>query len=181
MLRLFVAIGLPQEIRQKLLDLHTGIEKARWIKPGQIHLTLRFIGDSFSDQTELLKLALSEIRQPEFEFSLRGVSTFPSPGRRGRAKVLMVEIEDGSPLFECQAEVEQAVQAAGFRPEQKGYHPHITLARFAKAPGADLRRWLKKRADFSAGPIAVKELQLIRSELRPDGAIHTVLESFALA
>jgi 2'-5' RNA ligase len=180
MLRLFIAIDFPDEINQQLIALCRGIDKAKWIKPGQVHLTMRVIGDSFDDQTELLKLALREIEQPAFEITLQGVGTFPPPDKRGRPKVLWVGIKEGSPLLEYQQKIEQAVQNAGYKPEERPFHPHVTLARFRKHPGKELEEWLQKHKEFQAGPIQVNELHLISSKLTPDGAIHKAIESFPL-
>lgn len=178
--RLFIAIDFPEEVNRQLLEMRRGIDKAKWIKPGQVHLTLRFIGDSHDDQAELLKLALAEIKHPAFKIILKGAGTFPPQEKRGRPKVLWVGVQDPRELIEVQRKVEQAAQQAGFTPEDRPFHPHVTLARFPRHPGQELNDWLNKHQEIQIGPINVTELHLINSTLTPNGAIHSVVESFAL-
>lgn len=178
--RLFIAIDFPEEVNRQLLGLCTGIEKAKWIKPGQVHLTLRFIGDAREEQAGLLKLALDEVSHPGFAITLKGVGTFPPEGQRVRPKVLWVGVEDPAPLIECQRKIERAARQAGFEPEERPFHPHVTLARFRKHPGEELRKWLSKHRDFRAGPVRIGAVHLISSTLTPDGAIHTPVQAFPL-
>lgn len=177
--RLFVAIDFPDEVNRQLIGLCKGINKAKWIKPGQIHLTLRFIGEVTDEQAELLKLALREVRAQAFDLQLKGIGTFPQGGRRPR--ILWVDVKAGRELLELAEKVDQAAKAAGLVLKEEDFTAHVTLARFRYPPGAELAAWQKKQAGFESPVLRIREFHLVESELTPDGAIHTVAESFRLA
>lgn len=177
--RLFVAIDFPEAVNQQLIGLCKGISKAKWIKPGQIHLTLRFIGEVTDEQAELLKLALREVRAQAFDLQLKGTGTFPQGGRRPR--ILWVDVKAGRELLELAEKVDQAAKAAGLVLKEEDFTAHVTLARFRYPPGAELAAWQKKQAGFESPVLRIREFHLVESELTPDGAIHTVAESFRLA
>jgi len=73
MLRLFVAVPLPEEVQDRLASLYRGIPGARWIDPDNLHLTLRFIGDVNEDTAEDIDDCLAAISMPAFELTIAGV------------------------------------------------------------------------------------------------------------
>ncbi|MCB9895679.1 MAG: RNA 2',3'-cyclic phosphodiesterase [Planctomycetes bacterium] len=163
--RLFIAIDLPPDVKEWIGALCHGISGARWVKPDQLHLTLRFIGDAEADQTADLKAALDKVNGHAFRMQIEGVGTFPSPGKRRAARVLWLGVRPGAELTTLQAQIEESVQSAGFPPETRPYHPHITLARFTKAPGNDLTRWLEKNRMAVVDPFPVSDFRLYESIL----------------
>ncbi|MCB9931905.1 MAG: RNA 2',3'-cyclic phosphodiesterase [Planctomycetes bacterium] len=178
--RLFVAIDFPEAVNQQLIGLCKDISKAKWIKPGQIHLTLRFIGEVTDEQAELLKLALREVRAKAFDLQLKGTGTFPQEADR-RPRVLWANVEAGPELRELAGKVDEAARAAGQVLKNEDFIAHVTLARFRYPPGPELRRWQKRYADFESQVIRVSHFHLNESRLNPDGAIHTIIESFRLS
>lgn len=178
--RLFVAIDFPEAVNQQLIGLCKGINKAKWIKPGQIHLTLRFIGEVSDEQAELLKLALREVRASSFNLRLKGTGTFPQEEGR-RPRILWADVQTGPELAELAEKVDQAAKAAGLLLKEEDFTPHVTLARFRYPPGADLGAWQKKQASFESPMLRISEFRLVESQLTPDGAIHSVAESYPLA
>ncbi|MCA8913318.1 MAG: RNA 2',3'-cyclic phosphodiesterase [Planctomycetes bacterium] len=178
--RLFVAIDFPEEVNRQLIGLCKGIQKAKWIKPGQIHLTLKFVGEATDDQAELLKLALEEINVPAFDLKLKGTGTFPPPEEHHRPRVLWAAVEAGPELYELQKKTDHATQQAGIKTNQEHFTAHVTLARFRQAPGADLKTWQTRHQNFETQLLRVNEFHLIESTLTPDGAIHAPVQSFPL-
>ena len=103
MIRLFVALGLPDTLRGELAAMCGGIPGARWVPEENLHLTLRFIGEVPGWQAQEVDEALAGIRAPGFDLTLRGVGTF---GKNGRMASLWVGVEKFEPLLFLQAKVE---------------------------------------------------------------------------
>jgi len=114
MIRLFVAIPLPEPVRTQLTMLQSGLQGARWLKPENIHLTLRFIGEVRKDVASDIDMALSEIAAPAFELALEGVNSF-SRGKHPHA--LWVGLAKSDPLMHLQAKIESTLVRAGLEAE----------------------------------------------------------------
>lgn len=176
-MRLFVAVEIPEAIREQLVTLETDVPGATWVKPQAIHLTLRFLGDGI-DPIRLtpIKRALASVKAAPFALTLRGVGRFPP--RKNPARVLWVGLEEQPALLTLQAAVEKALGAVGFEPEERPFSPHITLARLKGE--ASVERFLQSGSMFSAEPFPVSEYFLISSLLTPAGPKYRHEASFAL-
>ena len=84
MIRLFVAVPLPQAIQDRVAQLCWGLANARWVDPENLHVTLRFIGEVEESRFEDIDLALSAVRAPAFQLKLRGVDLLRQQQRRAR-------------------------------------------------------------------------------------------------
>jgi len=179
MLRLFIAVDLPAEIRPAIVDLCQGIGAARWVRPEQLHITLRFLGDTPEDQLDDLRERLRQVRAPGFELALRGTGVFPPAGDRKPARVLWLGLDPPEPLRILKIAVDTAL---GPDPEaaKRGFSPHLTLARFPIRPRHDLDRFLADHAGFDGGRFLVGTFRLYRSTLRPAGALHEIVETYPL-
>ena len=76
MIRLFVAVPLPEEIQDRVAELCSGLPNARWVDPDNFHITLRFIGEVHESKFDDIDLALSVVRAPSFRLKLGGVDSF---------------------------------------------------------------------------------------------------------
>lgn len=168
--RLFIAIDIPDAIKEDLSRFSAEAPEARWVPPDQNHLTLRFIGDVEPQAAAALKKILSGLSFPPFALELRGVGHFP-PGRRP-PRVLWVGISENQPLLRLQQAVEAAVQEAGILPEERPFSPHLTLARLKEPHGAAVSAFEQRHRDLSYPPFEVKQVILFSSVLTPKGAIH---------
>ena len=175
MYRLFVAIRPPETVRELLLDLMEGMPGMRWQDDDQLHLTLRFIGEVERPVAEDIAAALKFIRFDRFSIALDGVGKF----EKRRNGALWAGVQPKDSLRSLAAKVERACQSAGLEPEQRAYHPHITLARWkGRAPGLD--RFLELHAGLSSDAWEVGEFILYESRLGRDGAHYEPVESFRL-
>jgi RNA 2',3'-cyclic 3'-phosphodiesterase len=165
MLRLFVGIGLTPELRLKLSTLCSGVPGARWVDAGNLHVTLRFIGEVDEGTAADIDEALQQIRAPRFPLTVAGVGHF---GMR----MLWAGVERNPPLFHLQEKVESAIVRAGFPPEGRRYAPHITLARLRGTTDARLHSFLAEHALFRAESFAVDQFCLVASYLTKAGAIY---------
>ena len=177
MLRLFVALDLTGEVRQRLAGLAGGVPGARWIEPDTMHQTLRFIGEVPEDQAMDIDAALAELRAPVFSLTLDGVGVF---GAGRKARVLWAGVERNEALAHLQAKVESALVRCGLPAEERKFSPHITLARLKDAPADRIGRFLSDRGLFRAGPMPVGHVTLYHSHLGNGGAVYEALREYPL-
>lgn len=175
--RLFVALDVPTDVRDALAALRIGdLDGARWTKPEQIHLTLRFLGDTPDEHLPAVTAALAGIdTPPPLDLRLDGLTAFPS---RRRPRVLVARIAPNDELMSLQQRIEDAVQHLGFEPEARPFRPHLTLARFQRADARAVHDFL--RTHTAAATFTANAFHLYASTLTPSGAVHERLASFPL-
>lgn len=178
MMRLFVGLALPEEVRERLAGLCSGVPGAKWVKPENLHLSLRFVGEVDEGVAEDMDHALAAIHAPAFDLTLSGVGTF---GKGRKARVLWVGVTPSEELEHLQAKVESALVRTGIEPEGRKFSPHITLARF-KHPPPDhkLGAFIQHNDAFLAGPIRVSAFTLFQSHLGREGAHYEHLADYSL-
>lgn len=168
MLRLFVGIGFPPQLKLRLSLLETGLPGAKWVDPGNLHLTLRFIGEIAEDQAADVDEGLAHVRARPFTLQLAGTGVFG--GNRPHALWVGVERDPGLALL--RDKIEQALIRAGLPPEPRKFAPHVTLARLNNPPREALHDFLAAHALFRADPLPVESFHLIASFPTKAGAIY---------
>jgi 2'-5' RNA ligase len=156
----------------------------RWVRPEGIHLTLKFLGDVPADRLDAIAEAMRAActPHPPFSLSIGGMGVFPDP-RRPRVVWLGVE-EPGGTLLRMQRDVDRTISPLGFPPEKRRFSPHLTLGRVKQGRTAAELEALGQYATHARvriGEMAVHAVYLMRSDLRPDGAVYTELATAALA
>lgn len=175
--RLFVGIELPDALKERLAGICIGVPGAKWVKPENLHLTLRFIGEVDEGRFGDIDAALSAVRAPEFELTLSGIGHFAS----GKApRVLWVGVERNEPVVYLQGRVEAACARAGLESERRKFSPHITLARLNNPPASRLGAFLSGNSLFKSAPFSVEEFTLFSSFLARGGAIHRAEADYRL-
>ncbi len=184
MIRAFVAIkidsGLARRIGVLQSDLDQSCAAIRWVKPENLHLTLKFLGPVADDRITPIAKALARAldRLPRFSVSCRGLGVFPDIRK---AKVLWVGLE-GKPLVPLAETVETALESIGFAREKRAFKPHLTIGRWRDPIRSDaLGRQLERSARQDFGASKVDEVILFQSVLKPNGAVYTPLQVFPLA
>lgn len=177
MIRLFVAIPLPDALRRRLAGLCTGVRDVRWVPEENLHLTLRFIGEVEEPQAVDIATALQGVRCDPFPLSLAGAGHFES-GRRVR--VLWVGVDSSPPLMQLQERVESALRRAGVPPDTRRFTPHVSLARLKGVPSRRVGPWLETNSLFRAEPFTVDRFVLFDSFLAHTAAIHSPVQVFSL-
>jgi RNA 2',3'-cyclic 3'-phosphodiesterase len=175
MLRLFVGIGFPAALKLRLSLLCGGVPGAKWVDPGNLHLTLRFIGETAEDVAADIDAALSRLKARRFTLQLGGVGVF---GDKPRS--LWVGVEKNPDLVHLHDKIEQALIRAGLPPEPRKYAPHVTLARLKNPPLADLREFLAAHAGFRAEPWPVASFRLVASFPTKAGAVYEDQAEYSL-
>lgn len=182
-MRLFVAMDIPEAVRDSLTRLRLQLEKAcrgaRWVRLEGVHVTLKFLGEVSDGRMEEVGAALRQVAAPgPIEMRFLGLGFFPNDRR---PRVFWAGIEAGEALARLAAAVEAQLAPLGFPPETREFHPHLTLARFDSLEGVDRLR--AAVAEFSAtefGRTTVEEFYLYRSVLKRGGAEYTRLAAYSL-
>jgi RNA 2',3'-cyclic 3'-phosphodiesterase len=167
MLRLFVGIDFPPELKLRLSLLCGGVSGAKWLDPGNFHLTLRFIGEVGEDVAADIDDALSRVRARRFTLQLAGTGVFGD-----RPRNLWVGVERQPDLVALHDKIEQALMRAGLPPEPRKFAPHVTLARLHNPVLHNLRAFLAASAQFRADPLPVTRFGLIASYPTKSGSVY---------
>jgi 2'-5' RNA ligase len=177
MLRLFIGVALPDEVRASLSALCTGVQAARWVAPEQLHVTLRFLGWTREEEVAALQSALGRVSAPAFGLSLKGVGAFPSAAERKPTRVLWAGVTPVAPLTAVKAAIDEAL---GPDPEPRDFHPHVTLARFKERAGPSLAEFLDRHAALGSAPWPVTSFHLYRSRMQRLGSVYTIEGTYPL-
>ena len=198
-MRTFVAIEIPPDVRQRLrteqqrlrdgLARHDADAVLRWTNTDNLHLTLRFLGETEEDQRKQMQVGLAEIAaaQRPFTLSLSGLGCFSS---WNNLRALWVGIRGETEALQgVQTEVESLARQVGFDAERKPFSPHISLARSARnasraavrTASEQLRRAAAEEMPQLNIDWTVRDLYFIRSVLGRGGAQYSTLTRCSLA
>ena len=174
--RLFVALDLPIAATAKLAHAQPPpMAGIRLVEPGQMHLTLHYIGEA---NIERMATALHAVAVPAFLLTLEGVGQFPSAGR---AVTLWAGVRDNAELLELHAAVAAALAVVGYRPEARRYSPHITLARCKSVvPAGVVTEFLARNAALSLPGLPVTGFGLYSSTVVGGAPVYRRERSFPL-
>ncbi len=176
MIRLFVALALPDHVAEGLFLLQGGVPGARWSQREQLHLTLRFIGEVDGRDAVAIDDALEAIRGLRFMLELKGVGEFG--GKNPRA--LWAGIRDDTAARRLQRKIESALQRVGLPAEERKFAPHITLARLRAAPRDRVITFLATHALYASPSFEVNAFILYSSHMTPNGSLYRPERSYAL-
>jgi 2'-5' RNA ligase len=193
--RAFIAIPLLVEIQKHLDEVsgqlrnRLGEEVIRWVRPKNIHLTLKFLGDVQGVDIEPIKQILDDAaaQLDPFEFEVGGLGAFPS---NQRARVIWIGIQAPAQLMELQKSIDLKTAALGYASEERDFSPHLTLGRVRKSTSVsksstaeDIRRIgqvLQEEKVNKLGTNRVEAVYLYKSDLQSGGSVYTVLHQAAL-
>jgi RNA 2',3'-cyclic 3'-phosphodiesterase len=171
--RLFAAIPVPAAVAARLAALRVDIRGARWVPAGQMHLTLRFIGEVPERAVSPLAAALGRVPVSPLAVRLDGVGAFPSPRH---AMVLYARVAPDPALLAMQSGVEEAVRSVGVEGDERAFRPHVTLARLRQPGGHAASSFVGSTplaADWEA-----RGFRLYESRLHRAGAEHLTVAVF---
>jgi len=188
-IRCFIAIELPDEAKEGLARLKKELERdehnfVKWVDPGVIHLTLKFLGNIPSKRvteiTEAMRTAVQGISR--FHLEISGMGAFPS---LRQVRVFWVGISgEVDKLARLQQNIDSALTALGFAKEERSFVPHLTLARIKQGASPLERRSFGELVGATIFEdkyhVEVEAISLMRSQLTPAGAIYTRLMTVAL-
>jgi len=184
-IRAFVAVNLDPGLKESVAVVQERLKAARadvgWVKPENLHLTLKFLGQVADASVQAIAEAIESAASGygAFRLAFAGVGAFPQPRS---ARVVWVGIrEGGEGLVGLQARLAAELQPLGFPPETRPFAPHLTLGR-VRGPGRreQLAQVLTSLPAEPLGEMVLDRIELMKSDLRPDGARYSILRSFPL-
>jgi 2'-5' RNA ligase len=178
MYRLFIAVDLPETVKNSIRAICGGLPDARWVDVRQLHLTLRFIGEVGSEMFNEIKNSMGEVSETCFNLALKGIGCFPP---KKSPRVLWVGIENNETLIRLADKVERVlVEINGLEPEHRKFSPHITIARFRESTPAKIAEYLDRHSSFYTESFPVDAFHLYSSTLTRAGAEHKLEASYPL-
>jgi len=188
-IRSFVAIELPEEAKKGFASLRRELERdehrfVKWVDPGGIHLTLKFLGNIPSKRVPEITEAIKKAAQglSPFLLEISGLGAFPS---LKQVRVVWVGVGgELDKLSTLQQNIDSALAALGFAREERSFVPHLTVARVREGASTSERGRLGElvgSATFEGKyHVEVEAIKLMRSQLTPAGAIYTCLSVVGL-
>lgn len=185
-IRAFIAVPVTDQVRQAVMKIEDHLRcsgpDVKWVEPQNIHITLKFLGDTKTHQIEGLISALRDglVGVKSFDIMLSGTGTFPPGGRNVR--VVWVGITGAKEhLADLAGKVEDACASQGFAKEGRPFSAHLTIGRVRRESRrhGDLSSEVAK-VEFNPLKVHIDRVNLTRSELSPKGPTYTVLESLSL-
>jgi 2'-5' RNA ligase len=196
MKRLFIALDLAipvveqlavfqEDLQELLADEELAAEKGdvrvRWTSPENIHLTMKFLGDTEDALVPMLRETLGQLVKPLFPFEVeaKGIGVFPSPKK---PRVIWSGFDEQSEevLSLLQQALERDLEELGFQKEDRPFRPHVTLGRVKSRAKPDFTQPLEDIGEQNFGKSYIKDVILYESKLTSEGPIYTVLDRFAL-
>lgn len=181
-----MAFNLPDPILHRAAALQGALKarglKLQWVKPQNLHLTLKFLG--YIPETDASKVgaAIDHVvgNEPPLEMTLQGMGVFPGIKR---PRVLWVgfggQVQN---LKRLHLKLEDHLDKIGFDRDKRGFNAHLTIARIKRrvAPKRLLDA-IKTAGDFPPQPFVARKMVLYKSDLRPQGAVYTALAEASMA
>ncbi len=184
MIRSFLAIEIPEELRKKIYEsfarLHRQLPDVKWVDPSHMHLTLRFLGnveEKMLDEDLSPRLSQLATKFSAMNFALKGIGLFPSIQK---PKVFWLGLAgDLVPLKRLQHQLVNVLSDLPFQAEQKEFQPHISLGRIKAL--SDRSKWQKALEEYEKvelGTFQVTHFALFKSQLTSLGPLYTKLKEF---
>ena len=180
MIRLFVGIDLPEEIKKQLAGLQKGLPSALWRPDKKMHLTLRFIGNLEEPIAEEVLKELRYVRFPAFHFSLKGIGYFE---RGGVPHHIWAGVDEDKAIRELQQKIDSAVKKAGAGQADKfKFVPHVTLGKLFGANRNEVFEYIRQNNLFHTDRFEATSFILYQSIAREngEGKYYKEIEEFPL-
>jgi len=181
-IRSFIAVNLDGDLKKKIAEETENLRKIggdiKWVPPENLHITLKFLGDTDEDLIPTVQERLSVISSSSAPFSLRlsGAGVFPD---KRRPRVIWIDINNPGELIKLQGSVEVSMVSIGFVKEDRPFSAHLTLGRVKALKNLkSLIDPLEALRDRDFGNIEVNSFSLMKSVLEPKGPEYTVIKEF---
>ncbi|PIE80935.1 MAG: RNA 2',3'-cyclic phosphodiesterase [Chloroflexi bacterium] len=175
-IRAFLAVQPPPEVAQELgrviqhLSSQVPEKSVRWVKPGQIHITLRFLGETAVSELEAIYQAMDAVVQCRIpiDINLKGLGFFPNART---PRVIWAGLDGNiAELIACKRDLDLALNSLGWELEKRPFRPHFTLGRVKDARKL---RGVSMQAEVKELAVRVTAVHFIESVLTRQGPIYT--------
>jgi RNA 2',3'-cyclic 3'-phosphodiesterase len=178
-LRCFIAIDIPETIKKEIGELFETLIKydadVKWVTAANLHLTLKFLGDTAETAIPQIQKALSTVvsSYKPFCIKIRGTGVFPN---RKYPRVYWIGTEGAGILKNLKEEIENSMIHFGFGKEDRDFNPHLTIGRVRSLKGViNVVNELGAFQGKEFGVMNVDSIKIMRSELKPKGPEYTCL------
>lgn len=181
--RAFVAVdvgGTLPGVREALGELAALPADLKVVSASNLHVTLAFLGDIDEARVPAIQGVIAQAcaQEPPFRMRVVGLGAFPT---RGAPRVVWAGLQGADPLVRIADRLAHGLEALGFAREERGFSPHLTLARSRTPRGADaVRGWIEAGGEREMGEAAVAEVRLYESQLAPAGPKYRAVASVPL-
>ncbi|HEV8486925.1 MAG TPA: RNA 2',3'-cyclic phosphodiesterase [Blastocatellia bacterium] len=176
-IRTFICIEIPETVKERIADLQRELKQidaqVSWVKPANIHLTLKFLGPVAPSRMAGVRHAVERAAGScsPFEVEVSRTGCFPSPRN---PKVLWVGLSNiPNQLQQLHQAMEDELARAGFARETKRFSPHLTIARVRSPRGAPAVAERLIASTFPGQTFSATEVIVMRSDLNPSGSVYT--------
>jgi len=188
-IRSFIALELPSSIQSEIIWQTTILREhypnpiIRWVKQGNIHLTLKFLGDISETDIEFLakSLAHEASQVDQFSISFTNLGIFPNPKK---PRIIWIGINSPASLGEFQSKIEALTSRNGIQIEPRPFSPHITLGRIAKNHSMlNIENLIVDIGSINVSDIDMVNIcaiKIFKSDLKPDGPVYTAIHNIPL-
>lgn len=181
-MRCFISIELPRELKKEMdaatASLRASNADIKWVSPENLHLTLKFLGDTPEELLPRIKEELASALREKARFRVRlsGIGVFPD---RRRPRVIWIGMQDSDNLLLIQKSVDDAMAKLGYESEGRPFKAHLTLGRIRDRrlkPGeGGAYGPLDVLKDMVFGDMEVEAVSVMKSELSPKGSKYSEL------
>lgn len=188
-LRTFIAVDFPQEIKDKIEEITAYFKTQlppkviKWVDPNNMHLTLKFMGETPVDRLEPIKKVMHQVVMvfPIFEIEIKNLGMYPNAKK---PRVVWLGISSEEYLTSLHKQLDQALKELNIQPEGRPFSPHLTIGRVRRSADQEsvkaVGQTLSQFKVSSLGHVTINEIVYYQSELTPQGPNYTILQSTLL-
>ncbi len=177
MIKLFTALSLPENLRQRLHIMQGGVMGARWMEMEKLHITLQFIGEVDEDTAEDIDDVLSGIQAQKFSLSLQGTGLFE---QGDDPRVLWMGVAPSEPLMHLKEKIDRQLDMRHLPFEKRKYVPHVTMAQLKDPDEMKLAEFMQTHNLFNSDPFEVNGFILYESRKTKNGTVFDPLRIYPL-
>ncbi|PPR09227.1 MAG: RNA 2',3'-cyclic phosphodiesterase [Alphaproteobacteria bacterium MarineAlpha11_Bin1] len=178
MIRLFVALPLPDDLAVRLVALGCGVDGAHWVSAENLHITLRFIGEVSEPVVDDIAYNLDTVSAGPISVTLAGAGQFAS---RGRTRGLWIGVNKSPDLEVLRNKVDIVLVRAGLQLDGRKYIPHVTIGRIKNARRNRVIGWLRSNSTFVSTPFSVPNFVLYQSRIGRNGPNYLPIANYRFA
>ena len=183
--RIFIAINLPEDIKRGLSEYQEKWPElpAKWTAKDNLHITLEFLGDLTDEELGNVCKVAGEVSKRHKIFSINLNKILYGPSKKIPPRMIWVEGEKSDEMADLKEDLQECLlEEIKFRPDGKGFTPHITLARISEWEFRKIepeeRPEIEENIDLT---FTVESIDIMESELKRGGPQYTILESHTLS
>jgi len=184
-MRVFIALGISSSIKEKIAEIQKRLkereDKVKWVNPGIIHLTLKFLGEIREEKLKQVSKAVERVARESSPFlmSIEGMGIFPN---FSRPRVIWIGArEEEGKLKSLVSSLEKELKKGGFPEEKRRWTPHLTIGRIKFLKKKEkLIDFIQLEKEKRFGEEKVRDIQIMQSQLTPEGPVYTVLNKVLL-